>query len=177
MNDKQLAQIEEWLADQKRYKLLDRERTGLLRLKGSLLQVWLAQYMNEGDDQESWLSIATLMELTDLSENTVITARKKLSEGGWIRAHAGKTAAQKYEKPTRGAHKVSVYSVDDPSAKSAGAKIAGADIAPANVIPPKIATMQLLCSSLRSERTKTKNQHQHPLPVRPPRPRRKGREQ
>src|ERR1035437_6129856 len=134
MNDKQLAQIEDWLKGQKRYKLLDTERKGLLKLKGSLLQVWLAQYMNESDDQESWLSIATLMELTDRSEHTVIDARKKLTDGGWMRCHAGKTAAQKYEKPTRGAHKVAVYSVDDPSAK-----IAGAEIADANVIPPKIA--------------------------------------
>jgi hypothetical protein len=84
-----------------------------LKLKGSLLQVWLAQYMGESDDQVSWLSIATLMKLTGLSEHTVIDARKKLTEGGWMRCHAGKTAAQKYEKPTRGAHKVAVYSMDD----------------------------------------------------------------
>jgi hypothetical protein len=134
MNDKQLAQVEEWLKGQKRYKLLDTERKDVLRLKGSLLQVWLAQYMNENDDQESWLSIATLMEQTGLSEHTVIDARKKLTEAGWARRHSGKTAAQKYQKPTRGAHKVSVYSVDDPSAK-----VAGAEFADANVIPPKLA--------------------------------------
>lgn len=134
MNDKQLAQIEEWLTGQKRFKLLDTERKGLLKLKGSLLQIWLAQYLNENDDQESWLSIKALMELTGLSEHTVIEARKKLTKDGWARCHAGKTAAQKYEKPTRGAHKVSVYSVDDPSAKNADAKTA-----PANVIPPKNA--------------------------------------
>lgn len=139
MNDKQLAQVEEWLKGQKRYKLLDTERKDVLKLKGSLLQVWLAQYMNENDDQESWLSIATLMEQTGLSEHTVIDARKKLTRDGWSRRHANKTAAQKYEKPTRGAHKVPVYSVDDPSAKSAGAVFASAISAPANVIPPKIA--------------------------------------
>ena len=131
MNDKQLAQIEEWLTGQKRFKLLDTERKELLKLKGSLLQVWLAQYMNESDDQESWLSLKTLQELTGLSENTVIGARKKLTEGGWVRCHAGKTAAQKYEKPTRGAHKVSVYSVDDPSSR-----IEGANLRP-EIVPPK----------------------------------------
>jgi hypothetical protein len=33
MNDKELAQIEEWLDGQKRYKLLDTERKGLRTLE------------------------------------------------------------------------------------------------------------------------------------------------
>ena len=135
MNEKQLTQIEEWLRGQKRYKLLDTERKDILRLKGSKLQVWLAQYMSESDEQEAWLSLSKLQHLTGLSENTVIEARKWLQENGWIRA-TGQVAADKYENPTRGAHKVKVLSVDAP--KEPPAEIAGAEIAGANVIPPKI---------------------------------------
>jgi antibiotic biosynthesis monooxygenase (ABM) superfamily enzyme len=35
MNEKQLAQIDAWLHGQHRYKLLDREQTGILKLKGA----------------------------------------------------------------------------------------------------------------------------------------------
>lgn len=78
MNEKQLAQIEEWLNGDRRYKLLDCEQTGILQLKGALLQVWLASYMCENDDQESWLGIKGLMKLTGLSNRAVIDARRDL---------------------------------------------------------------------------------------------------
>jgi hypothetical protein len=113
MTDKQLAQIEEWLQGQKRYKLLDTERKDILKLKGAKLQVWLAQHMSESDDQESWLSLSTLQSLTGLSEPTVIGARQWLLANSWMRDTGG-VAADKYTKPSRGSHKVRVLSVDAP---------------------------------------------------------------
>lgn len=110
MNDKQLAQIDEWLSGHKRYKLLDCECKELLKLKGSLLRVLLAQFMGGDDNEESWLSNSSVMELTGLSEKAVINARKELIKDGWMQA-TGETAAQKYEKPTRGARQVKVYSL------------------------------------------------------------------
>jgi len=110
MNDKHLAQIDEWPSGQKRYKLLDCECKELLKLKGSLLRVLLAQFMGGDDNEESWLSNTSVMELTGLSEKAVINARKELVRDGWMQA-TGETAAQKYEKPRHGARQVKVYSL------------------------------------------------------------------
>jgi hypothetical protein len=131
MNDKQLAQIDEWLDGQKRYKLLDCEQTAFLQLKGALLQVWMACFIHENDDQESWLSNSTLMRLTGIrSEHTVIDARRWLVENGWIR-DKGHVAAIKYVNPTQGAYTVPVMSVDNPCKNCSPAK---------NAVPPRKTT-------------------------------------
>jgi hypothetical protein len=114
MTDKEFSQINEWLDGQRRYKLLDCNRKNLLRLKGARLQVWMAQYMSESPDQESWLSLGTLMHLTGLTKPAIIAARKWLIANGWTR-DTGEVAASKYSLPSRGSHKVKVLSVDDPS--------------------------------------------------------------
>jgi hypothetical protein len=113
MNEKQLAQIEEWLNGDRRYKLLDCEQTGILQLKGALLQVWLASYMCENDDQESWLGIKGLMRLTGLSNRAVIDARRDLVAMGAL-ANTGHTANLKYANPTQGAYSVQIRRVDNP---------------------------------------------------------------
>lgn len=131
MNDKQLAQIEAWLDGQKRYKLLDCEETAFLQLKGALLQVWMACFIHENDDQESWLSNATLMRLTGIrSEHTVIDARRWLMENGWLR-DKGHVAAVKYLNPSQGAYTVPVMSVDNPCKNCSPAR---------NAVPPRKTT-------------------------------------
>lgn len=121
MNDKELNQMEAWLSGQKRYKLFDTERLTVHRdLSPSEFKVWFFQWTQERDEQESWLSLGTLMKLTGLSKPTVRTARKRMETLGWIR-DTGKTAAGKYSLPSRGSHKVKVYRVDDPT-KAAGGK-------------------------------------------------------
>lgn len=142
MTDKELNQIEAWLSGQGRYKLFDAERLDILRaLTGNEFKVWFYLWTQERMGQESWPSLSTLVEKTGLTENTVIKIRKRLKERRWV-WETGQTAADKYDSPTRGAHKVKVIRVDDPSkiapAKPAASKIAGAEIAPANVYPPKI---------------------------------------
>lgn len=136
LNEKQLAQIESWLEGDARYKLLDRTRTAVLKLKGTLLQVWLACYMFESDDQQSWLSNAKLIELTGLSKHTVIEARRWLIENGWLR-DTGHVAAMKYENPTQGAYSVRVFSVDDPTKGAEVAPHGSADIAPGAKLAPR----------------------------------------
>lgn len=119
MNEKQLNQIEEWIAGKRRYKLLDLDRKDILKLKGARLQVWMAQWMSESDEGEAWLSLTTLMNLTGLAEHTVIEARRWLVANGCMKEPGG-TAADKYKKPTVGAHKVKVRSVKAPPANNAG---------------------------------------------------------
>src|ERR1039458_6074682 len=100
--------MEAWLSGQKRYKLFDTERLTVLRdLSPSEFKVWFFQWTQERDEQESWLSLGTLMKLTGLSKPTVRTARKRMETLGWIR-DTGKTAAGKYSLPSRGSHKVKV---------------------------------------------------------------------
>ena len=120
MNEKQLNQIDAWLQGQHRYKLLDCEQTAFLKLKGSLLQVWMACYLHENDDQESWLSNAAIMRETGIaSEHTVIEARRWLVANGWLK-ETGHVAAIKYLNPSQGSYKVPCITVDNP-AKNAGA--------------------------------------------------------
>lgn len=114
MTDKELNQIDFWLSGQKRYKLLDCSRRGFLKLKGARLQVWLAHYTSERDSQQSWLSLEWLMADTGCSKPTVIAARRWLVKHGWIRVLEG-SAADMYENPTQGAHKVRIMCVDDPT--------------------------------------------------------------
>ena len=114
MTDKELNQIDFWLSGQKRYKLLDCSRRAFLKLKGARLQVWMAVYTSEGDEQQSWLSLETLMSRTGCSKPTVIAARRWLVKHGWIRVLEG-SAADMYEHPTQGAHKVRIMCVDDPT--------------------------------------------------------------
>lgn len=114
MTDKELNQIDFWLSGQKRYKLLDCSRRAFLKLKGARLQVWLAHYTSERDSQQSWLSLEWLMADTGCSKPTVIAARRWLVKHGWIRVLEG-SAADMYENPTQGAHKVRIMCVDDPT--------------------------------------------------------------
>jgi hypothetical protein len=114
MNDKIINQIYTWLEGQKRFKLLDCSRKGILKLKGARLQVYMAQLMNESDDEESWLSITTMMELTGLSNKTIVEARKWLDANGY-QSDTGRTGSTKYTRATHGAHKVKVIQMTYPT--------------------------------------------------------------
>jgi hypothetical protein len=77
----------------------------------------MAHYIRE-KEQQSWLSLDTLMADTGLSRHTVIDARRWLIDNGWIRVLEG-SAADMYDNPTQGAHKVRIMCVDDPTKEGA----------------------------------------------------------
>ena len=90
MNEKELNLIDEWLSSQRRYKLLDcHRRSWLKHLHGTNLSVWLSVFTSENDDQQAWPSLAHLGRDTGLSDN--------------------------YNNPTRGASRVQIICVDDPT--------------------------------------------------------------
>lgn len=131
------------------YKLLDPNRKAVLRLPHLAFKLWMTYWMFESDDQEAYVSNATLEEATGMTENTIIKWRKWLVKHGWLRPCGG-TAAERYSKATRGAHQVLIYRVDDPTKntdtsncegdmESPTSKDAVANSATANVIPPKFA--------------------------------------
>jgi hypothetical protein len=115
MNEKELNLIDEWLSSQRRYKLLDcHRRSWLKHLHGTNLSVWLSVFTSENDDQQAWPSLAHLGRDTGLSRRSVIDAKLWLVEHGWIRVLEG-TAADNYNNPTRGASRVQIICVDDPT--------------------------------------------------------------
>jgi len=65
-------------------KLLDPTRRGLLKLSGNALKIWMCHWMHENMLGESWPSIDTICEETDLSHNTVETWRAWLIRFGWL---------------------------------------------------------------------------------------------
>ena len=164
MTDKELNQIDFWLSGQKRYKLLDCSRRGFLKLKGARLQVWLAHYTSERDSQQSWLSLEWLMADTGCSKPTVIAARRWLVKHGWIRVLEG-SAADMYENPTQGAHKVRIMCVDDPTNG-----VGGKESLLGEVLRLRLHMQLRACQSLLRRKTKNKNQNNSnnpPVPVQP----------
>jgi hypothetical protein len=116
MNDKTFSQIEAWVDGQKRYKLLDTSRRALLQLPDGAFKLWMTLYFHESDDQEVWISLATMIKRSGMSENSVAKWRDSMLKTGWLLKLEG-SAADKYSKPTRGAHKVALYRVNDPTPK------------------------------------------------------------
>ena len=148
--DKSLEQIESILDGTGRFKLFDVDRLEILKaLSGNEFKLWMLHWCYEQTKQESWLSLSTMMRLTNLSKNTVIDAHQRTEETGWL-IPTGETAADKWDKPTRGAHMIKVYRVDD------GSKSGGATIAPDNEVVqtlyhPKNAPNVVIASVVVSE--------------------------
>jgi Helix-turn-helix domain len=115
MNEKELNLMDEALSGKRRVKLFDIDRLEiLLALSGNELKVWFLHWCYERAGQESWLSLPTIVKLTGVSRSTVIRAHNRMEKTGWLVA-TGETAADKWEKPTRGCNLVKVYRVDDPT--------------------------------------------------------------
>jgi hypothetical protein len=70
--------------DLTKIKLLDPTRKGLLKLPASALKIWMCHWMHENLNDESWPSIETIVEETDLSWNTVVTWRSWLLRNSWL---------------------------------------------------------------------------------------------
>ena len=102
-------------------KILDGARKEILSHPSGAVHLWFCYYMNENDAQESWLSIKKIMVQTGLSKPTIIKWQRYLLAHRLLR-DTGKRAAQKYKRPTQGAHAVRVLSVDDPNSNSAKGK-------------------------------------------------------
>jgi len=87
------------------FKVLDCRRKGILKLPGSQLRVWMAQWMRENGMDEAWPSEETIAEDTDLSPRSVRRNRKELIKPGWLR-HDGGYASDRYHTSTPGARNV-----------------------------------------------------------------------
>jgi hypothetical protein len=114
---------------QSKYKLLDCDRKDILGLPSGAVHLWLTYYMHESEARESYLSLRTIADITGMDQKTIIKWQRYLKAGGWL-IETGATAADRYSKPTRGAHKVPVVRVDDPTK--------GAGNIPAVEIPTKL---------------------------------------
>jgi hypothetical protein len=101
-------------------KILDCDRKTVLGLPSAALHLWMCYWMNEDDDQESFVSIAEIEAQTPLSRSSIIRWTHYLLRKGWL-VDTGKTAADKLmargRTPSRGAHQVPCYRVDDPASK------------------------------------------------------------
>ena len=95
------------------YKVLDCQRKGILGLPSGAVHLWLAYWMHESEDNESYISSRALAAITNVDRNTVMKWQQYLIDNGWLKLTGG-SAADKYEKPTRGANKVLTMRVDDP---------------------------------------------------------------
>ena len=104
------------------YKVLDCQRKGILGLPSGAVHLWLAYWMHESEDNESYLSTRTLAAIMNVDRNTVMKWQRYLMANGWLQLTGG-SAADKYEKPTRGASKVPTLRVDDPLKGSLAEKI------------------------------------------------------
>lgn len=94
------------------YKLLDCDKKALLCLPPQAVNLWLAYFMHEDMESESFMSLPTIMELTGWSRRSIIDWTAWLVARGWL-VDTGKTAADKWiamgRVPTRGAWQVHVY--------------------------------------------------------------------
>lgn len=137
-----MTRVEEVLAG-KRYKFLDPTRKAVLMLPPNALKLWLAYWMFESDDRKAYPTQDTIDRVTGMSTKTIIKARAYLLAEGWLKKCSG-SAADYYTKATRGAHKVGVYRVADPTGGETPPRQVDKveflhhDIVPGgNVIPPK----------------------------------------
>jgi hypothetical protein len=96
------------------FKVLDCRRKGILKLPGSQLRIWMAQWMRENGMDEAWPSEETIAGDTKLDERTVRRNRKALKKKGWMVKECGR-ASDRYHTSTPGAKQVPIMRVDDPS--------------------------------------------------------------
>jgi hypothetical protein len=95
------------------YKVIDCQRKGILGPPSGAVHVWLAYWMHESEDNESYISTRALAAITKMDRNTVMKWQRYLIANGWLKLTGG-SAADKYDNPTRGASKVLTMRVDDP---------------------------------------------------------------
>jgi len=101
-----------------RLKILDCNRKNILGLPDGALKLWLTYYMNEDDDDESWISIPEIEAQTGMGRTSIVKWTAFLRKNKWLN-DTGKTAADKLlargRMPSSNAHQVKVYRVDDPT--------------------------------------------------------------
>jgi hypothetical protein len=101
-----------------RLKILDCNRKGILGLPPNALKLWLCYYMNEDDEQESFMSYAEVEAQTGMGKTSVQKWNHFLERHGWI-VDTGKTAYDKWVALGRvssdNAKQVKVWKVDDPT--------------------------------------------------------------
>ena len=114
MNEKELNQVEELINGVRRYKFFDPTRKAVLALPPYAFKLWMTYWSFENDEREAYPSLDKLEEVTQLGRQAILRAREYLLETGWLIKLTG-SAAERYAKPSRGAHNVAIYRVDDPT--------------------------------------------------------------
>jgi hypothetical protein len=103
---------------QDRLKILDCNRKNILGLPDGALKLWLTYYMNEDDDNESWISIPEIEAQTGMGRTSIVKWTAFLRKNKWL-IDTGKTAADKLlargRMPSSNARQVKVFRVDDPT--------------------------------------------------------------
>jgi hypothetical protein len=103
-----------------RLKVLDCNRKSVLSLPDGAFKVWFCRYMNEDEENESWISLPGVEAQTGMSHPTNVKWHQFLVSGGWL-VDTGKTAADKLmalgKTPSKGSYQCPVYRVDDPTRK------------------------------------------------------------
>jgi hypothetical protein len=103
-----------------RLKILDCNRKAILGLPSAALHLWLCYYMNEDEENESYLSLDEVETQIDsrMGRRSIIKWTQWLVRKGWL-VDTEKTAAQKYiqrgRPATAGAYQIKTYRADDPT--------------------------------------------------------------
>jgi hypothetical protein len=149
-----------------RLKLLDCNRKAILSLPPAALQLWLCYYMNEDDEQESYMALAEIETQMAMGRRSIIKWTKWLVRHGWLRVVPEKSAADKWEargvEPTPGAYQVRVYRVDDPVKAKFTENLTGAEVSAVQPAPKVSDSGSISCSTLSLSTTTTKGS---PAPV------------
>lgn len=105
---------------QDRLKILDASRKAILGLRSGALHLWLCYYMNEDEEQESFMSYAEIEAQTGMGKTSIQKWNHYLAKHGWI-IDTKKTAHDKWlalgKVPTADSARVTCWRVDDPTAK------------------------------------------------------------
>jgi hypothetical protein len=119
MNQKDEVHIGEMLDGRGRFKLWDCGRNDTISKFPhiSAFAIWFYFWTHENEDQECWQSNQSIAHGTGMSLATVKRWKRWLIENHWLVATGG-TAADKYARPSKGAHQVRVYRADDPTKNS-----------------------------------------------------------
>jgi len=101
-----------------RLKILDCNRKNVLGLPANAFKLWFCYYMNEDDEQESFMSYAEIEAQTGMGKTSVQKWNHFLEKHGWI-VDAGKTAYDKWlaldKVPTPDSKRITCWRVDDPT--------------------------------------------------------------
>lgn len=109
----------------------------LARLPSAAAHIWLIHWRYMSIDGEAYPTLDTLEAYTGCDRKTVIKWRNYLLSRGWIKT-TGHSAAERYSKPTRGAHKVPVFKLFPLTLENVLVPIVSTETLSTETVPPKV---------------------------------------